>query len=182
MASFGCKLSVALKLRSDQWTSRYATIAGDVLAKLRRVSFPTRYGTGFCDECSRPIRFWDSRLFVADGTTAHRSCWESKQFFIEFVHQHSHEVTPALQSAVDLIESIVYSFYEAAQRGGENPRQIEYLRGALYGARLMLTELKGRSGEELALAEVCRRIGGPVPSTLPLAEDGNRYGWDGSGL
>jgi hypothetical protein len=101
---------------------------------------------------------------------------------MEFVRQHSHEVTPALKGAVGLIESIVYSFHEAVRRGGENPQRIEYLRGALYGARLMLTELKGRSGEELALAEVCRRTGGPVPSTLPVAEDGNRYGWDGSGL
>jgi len=191
MASLGYNLSGALKFGSDQWTSRCAAIARDVLSKFRHRSVPERQGNGICDECSRSIRFWESRIFVTDRGTVHRSCWDSKQFFIEFVHQQSHELTPALHAhelvpafygAVRLIESTVYSLREAIRRGGEDTPQSEYMRGVLYGAKSMLTELKGRSNKELVLAEVYRRTGGPLPSTLPLADDGNRYGWDGSDL
>ena len=169
------------------WTENCLPRFNDFLEKLKRTSkqlrrrFADRAAAGMCDECSRIIRPWDSRVSVTEHTSIHRSCWESRQFFIGFVHQQSLVVrfqTPALLRALALIESIVRSFYDEVQRKGTDTPQSEYIRGMLNGARSMLTELRDQATKEQILSEARRRVGKPLPSALPLAEDGNRYGWD----
>jgi hypothetical protein len=169
------------------WTENCLPRFHDSFQKVKRTSnqlrrrFVERAAAGMCDECSRIIRPWDSRVSVTEHTSVHRSCWEGRQFFIEFVHQQSlvaRSQTPALLRAVALIESIVCSFYDEVQRHGTNTLQSEYIRGMLRGARSILTELRDQATTEQVLSEARRRIGRPLPSALPLAEDGNRYGWD----
>lgn len=86
--------------------------------------------------------------------------------------------TPELLRATELIQSIVCSFYDEVQRNGECSPQSEYMRGMLNGAKSMLAELRGQATKEQVLNEARRSIARPFPSALPLAEDGNRYGWD----
>ena len=139
-----------------------------------------------CGECSSTIRLWDSRVLVNEYTSIHRRCRESRQFFIEFMRWHFELAsgvrvlpqTPELLRATELIQLIVCSFYDEVQRNGKGSVQSEYIRGMLNGAKSMLSELRGQATKEQVLNEARRRIAKPLPSALPLAEDGNRYGWD----
>jgi len=155
-------------------------------SKQLRTSLSYRAAVRICAECSGTIRPWDSRVLVAEHTSIHRRCWENRQLFVEFVHWHSqvaaggtvyHE-PPELLRATELIQSIVCSFYDEVQRNGKSSAQSEYMRGMLNGAKSMLAELRGQATKEQVLKEARRRIAKPLPSALPLAEDGNRYGWD----
>jgi len=172
---------------TNRWSNHCAAVFGSVLSYKRKEKLYEiflRLAAATCDECCRPIRFWQSRL-TTDRGPAHRSCWENKRSVIEFVRwfssQHSQNSVHEneLSDAIGFIESIASSFHQVIQHNGDASVQSEYVRGMLCGARSMLMLLRGKSKEEIVLTEVCRRIGGPLPSALPLAEDGNRYGWDG---
>ncbi len=164
----------------------------DLLDKLQhtwqrlRMSLSYRASVRICGECSGPIRPWDSRVLVTEYAFIHRRCWENRTFFVDFLNWHCqvtsgvsvlHEA-PELLRATELIQSIVGSFYDEVQRSGKRSPQSEYMRGMLYGAKSMLSELRGQATKEKVLDEARRRIAKPFPSALPLAEDGNRYGWD----
>jgi hypothetical protein len=164
----------------------------DLLDKLQhtwkrlRLSFSYWAAVKICGECSGTIRPWDSRVLVTEYAPIHRRCWENRQFFVDFLHWHSqvasgvtvlHEA-PELLRATELIQSIVCSFYDEVQQNGKHSLQTEYMRGMLNGAKSMLSELRGQATKEQVLNEARRRIAKPFPSALPLAEDGNRYGWD----
>jgi hypothetical protein len=138
-----------------------------------------------CEGCSRPIRRWDRRVLMTDQGYIHQSCWEDGEFFRELVrHYDPNLIGPAFPEAPDLrraawlIESIVRSFYDEAQRNRKDSPQSEYLRGMLGGAKSMLGGLRGQGPKEWVLGEVRKRVGKPLPSVIPLARDGNRYGWD----
>jgi hypothetical protein len=132
------------------------------------------------------IRPWDNRVLVNEYTSIHRRCRESRQFFIEFVRWHFQLAsgvtvlpqTPELLRATELIQLIVCSFYDEVQRNGNGSVQSEYIRGMPNGAKSMLAELRGQATKERVLNEARSCIARPFPSALPLAEDGNRYGWD----
>jgi len=149
-------------------------------------SLSYRAAVRICGECSGTIRPWDSRVVVNEYTSIHRRCRESRQFFIELVRWHFQLAsgvtvlpqTPELQRATELIQLIVCSFYDEVQRNGKGSVQSEYMRGMLNGAKSMLAELRGQATKEQVLNEARRGIARPFPSALPLAEDGNRYGWD----
>lgn len=138
-----------------------------------------------CEGCSRPIRPWDRRVLMTEQGCIHQSCWEGGEFFRELVRQYDPNLigpvspeAPDLRRAAWLIESIVRSFYDEAQRNGKDSPQSEYLRGMLGGAKSMLGGLRGQGAKEWVLGEVRKRVGKPLPSVVPLAGDGNRYGWD----
>jgi len=138
-----------------------------------------------CEGCSRPIRPWDRRVLMTEHSYIHQSCWEGGEFFRELVRQYDPNLigsvsleAPDLRRAAWLIESIVRSFYDEAQRNGKDSPQSEYMRGMLGGAKSMLGGLRGQGAKECVLGEVRRRVGKPLPSVIPLAGDGNRYGWD----
>jgi hypothetical protein len=138
-----------------------------------------------CEGCSRPIRPWDCWVPMTEDTYIHQSCWEGGEFFREFLRQCDPRLVgpmpseaPDLRRAAWQIESIVRSFYAEAQRNGKDSPQSEYLRGMLSGAKSMLGGLRGQPAKEWVLGEVRKRVGKPLPSVIPLARDGNRYGWD----
>ncbi len=155
-------------------------------SKQLRTGFSYRAAVRICAECSGTIRPWDSRVLVTEYTSTHRRCWENRQFFVEFMQwqwQVASGVTvlhraPEVLRATELIQSIVCSFYDEVQRNGKRSPKSEYMRGMLHGAKSMLAELRGQAIKERVLNEARRRIARPFPSALPLAEDGNRYGWD----
>jgi hypothetical protein len=156
------------------------------ISKQLRTSLSYRAAVRICGECSGTIPLWDRRVLVTEYTSTHRRCWENRQFFVEFVHwqcQVASGVTvlhqpPKLLRAIELIELIVCSFYDEVQRNGKASVQGEYIRGMLNGAKSMLAELRGQAIKEQVLNEARKGIARPFPSTIPLAEDGNRYGWD----
>jgi hypothetical protein len=56
----------------------------DMLGRLRTIS---------CDECSRPIRWWNRRVWVADHERcAHLQCWNGQQFLKAYVQLMSEEL------------------------------------------------------------------------------------------
>jgi hypothetical protein len=129
-----------------------------------------------CEGCSRPIRRWDRRVLMTDQGYIHQSCWEDGEFFRELVrHYDPNLIGPAFPEAPDLrraawlIESIVRSFYDEAQRNRKDSPQSEYLRGMLGGAKSMLGGLRGQGPKEWVLGEVRKRVGKPLPSVIPLA-------------
>jgi len=176
------------KAGAENWLLRLNGLTDKLqhTSKRLRMSLSYRAAVRICGECSGTIRPWDSRVLVTEHTSIHRRCWENRQLFVEFVHWHSqvaaggtvlHE-PPELLRATELIQSIVCSFYDEVQRNGKRSPQSEYMRGMLNGAKSMLSELRGQATKEQVLNEARRRIAKPLPSALPLAEDGNRYGWD----
>ncbi len=139
-----------------------------------------------CEDCHRPIRPLEGRVWVTEFDRIHQRCWQGRQFFREYICLHEgsvpfHERLPAtvdISQALSLIESIVTSFYDAVQRNGKDSPQNEYIRGMLNGAKSMFAVFRGHEIRDVVLDEVRRRTGKPLPNIIPLAEDGNRYGWD----
>jgi hypothetical protein len=138
-----------------------------------------------CEGCSRPIRPWDRRVLITEHGCIHQSCWEGGEFFRELVRQYDPHLigsvsleAPDLRRAVWLIESIVRSFYDEAQRNGKDSAQSEYMRGMFNGAKSMLGGLRGHGAKQWVLGDFRGRVGKPLPSVIALAADGNRYGWD----
>lgn len=56
--------------------------------------------------------------------------------------------------------------------------QAEYSRGLMCGASWMLSALYGKRAVSWVKQQVRRRTNLPIPLSLPLNEDGNRYGSD----
>jgi hypothetical protein len=40
-----------------------------------------------CYDCSQPIRSWSRRVQLNDGRLVHRACWQSREFFRQYVYQ-----------------------------------------------------------------------------------------------
>ena len=174
---------LAEKSLAGNWLLRLNDLLNKLQPTLKqlRMNLIDRATVRICYDCSRPIRLWDSRVLVTEYTSIHESCWKGRQFFSEFVRYHEAQVSfepPELLRATGLIESIVCSFYDEVRRNGEGSPQSEYIRGMLNGAKSMLAELRDQATKEQVLSEARRRVGRSFPSIIPLAEDGNRYGWD----
>lgn len=137
-----------------------------------------------CEDCSRPIHPWHDRVWVTDSVCIHGICRERREFFKNYIRQQIHEqgriceTRPQLSEAANLIEAIVSHFDEAVQQSGKDSPQCEYIRGMLNGAKSMLAQLCGAEIRERVIDEIRGRTGRPLPNTIPLAADGNRYGWD----
>lgn len=137
-----------------------------------------------CEDCYRPIRPWHDRVSITESVCIHGICQEKRQFFRDYIrHQIRQqgailEARPELSEAASLIVAIVSDFDEALQQNGKDSLQCEYIRGMLNGAKSMLAKLCGAEIREQVIDEIRRRTGKPLPNTIPLAADGNRYGWD----
>ncbi|HTW86497.1 MAG TPA: hypothetical protein VMD75_00700 [Candidatus Binataceae bacterium] len=84
-----------------------------------------------------------------------------------------------IERPVSIIALAVSSLYaEIEHAGTADTAQSEFFRGHLAGAKFMLGELRGAVFKDIVLHEVRKRIKKPFPHTIPLAPDGNRYGWD----
>lgn len=179
---------LAKKSAAKNWLLRLNELFDELqrTSKQLRTSLSYLAAVRICGECSGTIRPWDRWVLVNEYTSIHRRCRESRQFFIEFMRWHFELASgvrvlpqaPELLRATELIQLIVCSFYDEVQRNGKGSVQSEYIRGMLNGAKSMLAELRGHATKEQVLNEARRGIARPFPSALPLAEDGNRYGWD----
>jgi hypothetical protein len=46
-----------------------------------------------CDECSRPIRAWDGRIWLIEGERwAHSQCWKRRLFFERYMESMADEI------------------------------------------------------------------------------------------
>ena len=165
------------------------------------VELARRAESELCEECSQYIRWWEQRVAINEHSRFHRSCWENHQFssrlvsfYLKTQSEQSHFIASRgdrsdrivnivgeatdLDSVVGLIESIVSSFHDEMQRSRKDSPQTEYARGLLGGAKAMLAELCSAATKEQVLREARQRVAKPFPCALPLASDGNRYGWD----
>jgi hypothetical protein len=164
------------------------------------VELARRAESEFCEKCAHYIRWWEQRVAISEHARVHRSCWEGHQIFLRLVSVHLRQSEQAdfiasrgyrslrignivgeatdLDRVVRLIESIVSSFHDEMQRSGKDSPQTEYARGLLGGAKAMLAELCNAASKEQVLRDARQRVAKPFPCALPLASDGNRYGWD----
>lgn len=83
----------------------------------------------------------------------------------------------SLEPGVAIIEQIVRRLVELDQKAPDSP-QTEYYRGMLNGARWMLGAFFGKRAVRWVNQSVRERTKLRMPHIVPLAEDGNRYGFD----
>ena len=83
----------------------------------------------------------------------------------------------SLEPAVATVEQIVPMLVELDQKAPDSP-QAEYCRGMLNGARWMVGAFFGKRAVRWVNQTVRERTKLPMPHIVPLAEDGNRYGFD----
>ena len=61
-----------------------------VMARLRTIS---------CDECARPIRWWNRRVWAVNRERCtHLQCWNGQQFIKAYVHLMSEEIRHSAQA------------------------------------------------------------------------------------
>jgi hypothetical protein len=53
-------------------------------------------GQSTCDDCSRPIRWWERRVRIDGRRRIHHSCWQGKQFFRQLLAAHASEHAPVV--------------------------------------------------------------------------------------
>lgn len=82
-----------------------------------------------------------------------------------------------LEPAIVTIEQILPRLAELAEKNPDGI-QTEYYRGAMGGARSMLAAFFGKRAIRWVDQQVRQRTGLPMPTVIPLSEDGNRYGFD----
>lgn len=87
----------------------------------------------------------------------------------------THAIT--LEPAIVTIEQIQTRLVELAAKD-PNSVQTEYYRGAMGGARSILSTFFGKRAIRWVNRRVRQRTGLPMPHVIPLSEDGNRYGFD----
>jgi len=83
----------------------------------------------------------------------------------------------SLEPAISTIEQILPRLVELHQKSPDST-QAEYHRGLMNGARWMLSAFFGDRAMHWVNREVKQRTHLPMPHVVPLAEDGNRYGFD----
>ncbi len=79
--------------------------------------------------------------------------------------------------AQNVLEMIISSFYDGVEKLGESS-MTEWKRGQLHGAKWMLHAILGERAKERALNTVRKKLRKPIPHIIPVAPDGNRYGFD----
>ena len=75
------------------------------------------------------------------------------------------------------LERLVKTLREEEARNPDSP-QAEYWRGELHAVKWMAALFLGEHGKAEILEEIRRRTKLPIPHIVPLAADGNRYGFD----
>lgn len=83
----------------------------------------------------------------------------------------------SLEPAITTMEQILPRLVELHQKAPDSA-QAEFYRGVMSGARWMLAAFFGKRAIRWANEQVRKRTGLPMPHVVPLAEDGNRYGFD----
>ncbi len=83
----------------------------------------------------------------------------------------------SLEPAVATIEQILPRLVELDQKAPDSV-QAEFYRGLLSGARWMVSAFFGKRAVRWVNQTVRERTKLPMPHVVPLAEDGNRYGFD----
>ena len=82
-------------------------------------------------------------------------------------------------SAIDVVsrhlEYVVKTLHEEE---GRNPLLAEYWRGELHAVKWLLALFCGERVKGEVLDHIRERTKLPIPHIVPLAEDGNRYGFD----
>jgi hypothetical protein len=87
----------------------------------------------------------------------------------------THAVT--LEPAVHVMEQILPILVKEDKKN-PNSVQAEFYRGIMSGARWMIGAFFGRRAVRWVNTEVKQRTKLPMPHVVPLAADGNRYGFD----
>lgn len=82
-----------------------------------------------------------------------------------------------LDPAIEVVEQILPSLVEE-DRKNQDSIQAEYLRGAMAGARSVISAFFGNRAMRWVNQRVRARTKLPIPHTIPLQDDGNRYGFD----
>jgi hypothetical protein len=83
----------------------------------------------------------------------------------------------SLEPAIVTIQQLLPRLVELAEREPDGIRT-EYFRGAMGGARRMLEAFFGKRAIRWVDGQVRQRTGLPMPTIIPLSEDGKRYGVD----
>jgi hypothetical protein len=83
----------------------------------------------------------------------------------------------AIEVVSQHLEWLVKNLHEEEGKNPDSP-QAEYLRGELHDTKWLLGVFCGEDVREEVLERVRRRTQLPMPHIVPLASDGNRYGFD----
>ena len=83
----------------------------------------------------------------------------------------------AIESVTSHIEWLVKALHEEEKRNPDSP-QAEYLRGQLHSTKSLLALFCGEPVKARVLDEVRKSTKLAIPHIVPLAPDGNRYGFD----
>ena len=75
------------------------------------------------------------------------------------------------------LEWLVKTLHEEEARNPDSP-QAEYWRGELHAVKWMAALFLGEHEKAAILERIRRRTNLPIPHIVPLAPDGNRYGFD----
>ena len=82
-----------------------------------------------------------------------------------------------LEPAISTIEQLLPRLVELDQKSPDSI-ETEYCRGMMNGARWMLSAFFGKRAMRWVNQQVRQRTKLPMPHIVPLARDGNRYGFD----
>ena len=75
------------------------------------------------------------------------------------------------------LELLVKELHEESKKNPDTP-QAEYLRGELHATKWVAAIFLGERAKDGLLDAVRKKTGLPIPHIVPLASDGNRYGFD----
>jgi hypothetical protein len=75
------------------------------------------------------------------------------------------------------LEFLVEELHQESKRNPDSP-QAEYCRGELHATKWVAALFLGERAKDGLLDAVRKKTGLPIPHIVPLASDGNRYGFD----
>jgi hypothetical protein len=98
----------------------------------------------------------------------------SRANFITRTLSRAVSLEPAIQTIEDIVPRLL-----AEHEKDPDSLQAEYWRGAMIGARWMLTAFFGKRAMRWVNQRVREKTKLPMAHVIPMDHDGNRYGFDG---
>jgi hypothetical protein len=83
----------------------------------------------------------------------------------------------ARKSAKDILKAEIEMLHRS-EAAGEREGATEFARGGFRGAKWVVEALLGKHVKNELLREIRSETGKPIPHTVGLAQDGERYGFD----